>query len=131
MFQAGQLVEWNRRLRNGAVDEDAAWEGSKRAGARALVLSWHQSNRYIAKSYRSSWGFIKTLFGETSWSDGSTTRRRGARLRPRVPLAERLGVRYAGAISRLTIHACLPTCRTRANPYCSNSSTLALNRKRA
>ena len=28
------------------------------------------------------------------------------------------------------IQACLPTCRTLANPYCSNSSTVALNRNR-
>lgn len=38
---------------------------------------------------------------------------------------------YAGWISRLTIQACLPTCRPRANPYCSNSSTVPLNRNRA
>ncbi len=36
-----------------------------------------------------------------------------------------------GAIFRLTIHACLPTCRPRVNPYCSNSSTVALNRNRS
>jgi hypothetical protein len=35
-----------------------------------------------------------------------------------------------GSTCLLTIHACLPTCRFRANPYCSNSSTVALNRKR-
>ena len=34
-------------------------------------------------------------------------------------------------ISRLMIHACLPTCRPRVNPYCSNSSTVALNRNRS
>src|SRR5690242_3552186 len=36
----------------------------------------------------------------------------------------------AGSTTLLTIHACLPTCRPRANPYCSNSSTVALNRNR-
>jgi len=39
-------------------------------------------------------------------------------------------LRYAGSITRLTIQACLPTCRTLANPYCSNSSAVALNRNR-
>ena len=39
-------------------------------------------------------------------------------------LAACLGTRYAGAISRLMILACLPTCRPRVNPYCSNSSTV-------
>ena len=43
----------------------------------------------------------------------------------------RASVRYAAAISRLMIHACLPTCRPRVNPYCSNSSTVALNRNRS
>ena len=38
--------------------------------------------------------------------------------------------RYAGSISRLRIHACLPTCRPLVNPYCSNSSAVALNRNR-
>ena len=37
---------------------------------------------------------------------------------------------YAGSISRLTIHACLPTCRPLVNPNCSNSSAVALNRNR-
>ncbi len=41
-----------------------------------------------------------------------------------------VGVRYAGSISRLTIHACLPTCRPLVNPDCSNSSAVALNRNR-
>ena len=31
-------------------------------------------------------------------------------------VSARLGVHYTGAISRLTIHACLPTCRPRVNP---------------
>jgi hypothetical protein len=31
---------------------------------------------------------------------------------------------------QLTIHACLPICRSRENPYCSKSSTVTLNRKR-
>jgi hypothetical protein len=39
-------------------------------------------------------------------------------------------VRYAWSISRLTIHACLPTCLPLVNPYCSNSSAVALNRNR-
>ena len=38
--------------------------------------------------------------------------------------------RYAGSISRLRIHACLPTCRPLVNPYRSNSSAVALNRNR-
>ena len=35
-----------------------------------------------------------------------------------------------GSITLLTIHACLPTWRTRVKPFCSKSSTVALNRKR-
>ena len=37
---------------------------------------------------------------------------------------------YAGSTVLLTIHACLPTWRPRVKPYCSNSSTVALNRNR-
>lgn len=37
---------------------------------------------------------------------------------------------HTGSTTLLTIHACLPTCRPRANPNCSRSSTVALNRKR-
>ena len=36
----------------------------------------------------------------------------------------------AGWTTLLTIHACLPTGRTRVKPFCSKSSTVALNRKR-
>ena len=62
---------------------------------------------------------------------------RDARVRRRLRgrrsrwLAACLSTRYAAAISRLMIHACLPTCRPRVNPYCSNSSTVALNRNRS
>jgi hypothetical protein len=69
MYQAGQLVDYNRRLGRGAAEDDATWKASDSAGARALVLSWHQSHRYIAQSYRSSWPAIKKLYGETSWAD--------------------------------------------------------------
>jgi len=37
---------------------------------------------------------------------------------------------HGGLTCLLTIHACLPTCRPRENPYCSKSSTVVLNRKR-
>ena len=33
-------------------------------------------------------------------------------------IAHLVRVRYAESISRLTIHACLPTCRPLVNPYC-------------
>lgn len=35
----------------------------------------------------------------------------------------------AAWITLLTVHACLPTWRTRAKPFCSKSSTVALKRK--
>jgi hypothetical protein len=66
---AGQLTEWNRRLANGAVDKDAAWDGSDYAGDRAMRLAWQQSHRYIARSYRSSWAFVSRLLGKASWAD--------------------------------------------------------------
>jgi hypothetical protein len=66
---AGQLAEWNRRLGNGALDEQAAWESSAAAGDRAMRLAWQQSRRYIAPSYRSSWSHVLGLVDRESWAD--------------------------------------------------------------
>ena len=54
----------------------------------------------------------------------------GREKKPQVAPGLPVDVVYAGSISRLTIHACLPTCRPLVNPYCSNSSAVALNRNR-
>jgi hypothetical protein len=66
---AGWLAEWNRRLRNGAVDEDAAWEGSEYKGERAMELAWRQSQAWISTSYAPSWSFVSQLVESASWND--------------------------------------------------------------
>ena len=52
------------------------------------------------------------------------------RAAPAVPAGSSFLTYPAGSISRLTIQACLPTCRPLVNPYCSKSSAVALNRNR-
>ncbi len=69
MDSAGRLVDFKRRLNQGALDEDAAWGASAPAGARATRLAWQQSRRYAADEYLTSWPRIGWYQQHRSWSD--------------------------------------------------------------
>ncbi len=66
---AGQLVEWRRRLDQGAADEDATWEASAPAGARATRLAWQLSRQVVDTEYLTSWPRIGWYQRNLSWAD--------------------------------------------------------------
>jgi hypothetical protein len=69
MAAAGQLVEWRRRLDRGAADDDATWEASAPAGARAARLAWQNSRLYSPTEYLTSWPKIGWYQRNQSWAD--------------------------------------------------------------
>ena len=70
MYDAGQLLEYNRLV--GEHDNSPTWDTWESAfgwGADAARLSWQQSQRYVARSYRTAWPRIDWFYRNLNWAD--------------------------------------------------------------
>jgi hypothetical protein len=66
-LSAGQLVQYNIDVANGAVEGEETWAAAEPKGEQVWEIAFNQSNRVVAPKYRTTWDQVVAA-NEVGWA---------------------------------------------------------------